>query len=418
MKLTFFAPGSRGDVQPYLALGHRLQQRGHAVRVVTSLDFADLIAEYGLDAHLVDIDVQRAIREQAASIEGGGLIASFRAMAELAKRASRQLAERGLEACEGSDAMIAGFGGLSLATGIAEATGVPLIRAYNVPLLPTSAFPGALFPRWPRWLPAGLSHTLTRHMLWQASRFASADARREILGVGPAPWSPPFEDPDRPVLYGVPDALVPRPVDWDDRVVNTGFWYADDPPGFAPSPELAAFLAAGPPPIYVGFGSMSSEAPAETTRIVLDAIARSGQRAVLHAGWADLGDLSLPDSVMRVGSVPHGWLFPRCSAVVHHGGAGTTAAGLRAGVPSVIVPFHGDQPFWASLVAARGLGPAPVPRRRLTAERLAHAITAALDPAIVARARSVGERLRAEDGTGVGANWIEALASGRKRLNG
>lgn len=415
MKLVFFAPGSRGDVQPYLALGHRLLQRGHTVRVVTSLDFADLIEEYGLEAHLVEIDVRRAIQQQAASIEGGGLLASFRAMAELGKRASRELAEKGLKACEGADALIAGFGGLSLATGISERTGVPLIRAYNVPLTPTASSPGALFPNWPSWLPRRLSHFLTRQLLWQASRFASADARRTVLGVGPDPWSPPFEDGGRPVLYGLSDAVLPRPEEWDGVAVNTGFWFADDPPGFEPSPALVDFLASGSAPIYVGFGSMSSEAPAETTRIVLEAIARSGQRAVLHTGWAGLGELSLPTDVHRVESVPHGWLFPRVRAVVHHGGAGTTAAGWRAGVPTVVVPFHGDQPFWASLVAARGLGPAPVPRRKLTAARLADAIVAALAPAIVERAREVGERLRAEDGAGVGADWIEALASGRSR---
>ncbi len=129
-------------------------------------------------------------------------------------------------------------------------------------------------------------------------------------------------------------------------------------------------MQAGPPPIYIGFGSMSSRKPEETAQLILRALAQTGQRAVLLSGWNGLQAEVLPENVFLVQSVPHDWLFARVNAVVHHGGAGTTAAGLRAGVPSIIIPFFADQPFWGERVAALGVGPKPIPRKKLTAEKL------------------------------------------------
>lgn len=157
--------------------------------------------------------------------------------------------------------------------------------------------------------------------------------------------------------------------------------------------------AAGPPPVYVGFGSMGSRNPEETADLILDALARAGQRGIIHAGWGGLRRVDLPDSVLMVDGVPFSWLFPRVAAVVHHGGAGTTSAGLRAGGPSVVVPFFGDQPFWGQRVADLGAGPAPIPRKKLTAERLAEAIRAAVtDEAMRQRAADLGAKIQAEDG--------------------
>jgi UDP:flavonoid glycosyltransferase YjiC (YdhE family) len=164
-------------------------------------------------------------------------------------------------------------------------------------------------------------------------------------------------------------------------------------------------------PVCIGFGSMSQRDPAATTRLVLDAVKRSGQRAILVAGWGGLGANDLPDTIFQIDSIPHAWLYPRCAAVVHHGGAGTTAAGLRAGVPSLIVPFHGDQFFWAKRVQEMGVGPAPVPRTRLTAERLANAIQAAVgDKKIAEAAEALGARIRGEDGVTRAVLAIERIA--------
>ena len=236
-------------------------------------------------------------------------------------------------------------------------------------------------------------------------------ARMELLGLPPAPWRGAFErgaSPREPVLYGFSPSVLPRPADWGARVHVTGYWFADEPDGWVPPQEVVRFLEEGPPPVYIGFGSMSVKEPEATMRLVLDAIAATGRRAIVHAGWAGLAATATPDDVLIVGSVPHAWLLPRVGAIVHHGGAGTTAAAIRAGVPSVVVPFHGDQPFWAGLTHTLGVGTKPIPRRRLTATRLAAAIEEAFTvDELRQRAAELGERVRREDGVGRAVALIE-----------
>jgi UDP:flavonoid glycosyltransferase YjiC (YdhE family) len=190
----------------------------------------------------------------------------------------------------------------------------------------------------------------------------------------------------------------------------TGYWFLDDPPDWQPPARLVEFLDAGRPPVYVGFGSMAHRNPRQTTQLVQKALERSGQRGVLVTGWGGLADAGLPRTadVFMLDSIPHAWLFPRMAAVVHHGGSGTTGAGLRAGVPSVLVPHAGDQSFWARRVADMGIGPRPIPRRHLTAERLAAAMTrAVMDEGMRARAAAVGQTIRAENGIGRAIEVIE-----------
>jgi sterol 3beta-glucosyltransferase len=250
-------------------------------------------------------------------------------------------------------------------------------------------------------------------MLWQTARAVDVQTRR-ALGLPRAPLFGPYRalsQANAPVLYGYSQHVLPRPADWDTNTHVTGYWFLDAPSDWAPPADLVAFLRAGPPPVYIGFGSMGSRNPEATTRLALDALARAGQRGVLASGWGGLSQADLPESVYMLKSAPHSWLFPHMAAVVHHGGAGTTAAGLRAGVPSAIVPFFGDQPFWGARVAALGVGPSPLPRKRLTAEGLAAAITqAACDDAMRARAAALGEKIRAEDGAARAAALITAFA--------
>ncbi len=181
-----------------------------------------------------------------------------------------------------------------------------------------------------------------------------------------------------------------------------------NPQNGSPRTRLKAFLEAGDPPVYVGFGSMAGRNPEKTARLVLEALGISGQRGLLFTGWGGMRAISVPDSVFVIDSAPHNWVFPRMAAVVHHGGAGTTAEGLRAGIPSVILPYMVDQPFWGKRVEALGVGPEPIPRKKLTAERLAQAIqTAVKQPAIKQRAASLGEAIRAEDGLSVAVSKVE-----------
>jgi sterol 3beta-glucosyltransferase len=211
-----------------------------------------------------------------------------------------------------------------------------------------------------------------------------------------------------PILYPYSPHLLPVPPDFPPHVHVTGSWFLEPTTAWEPPAALTTFLDAGPPPVYVGFGSMGGKGARRRTQIVLDALARAGQRGVLARGWGGLSMEAAPDTVFALDEAPHDWLFPRMAAVVHHGGAGTTAAGLRAGKPTVICPILGDQPFWGRLVAERGLGPQPIPQRKLSAARLAAAIRQAVEnPTIGQRAAVIGAQIRAEDGVGNGVALLE-----------
>ncbi|QKV80446.1 glycosyltransferase [Amycolatopsis sp. Hca4] len=185
------------------------------------------------------------------------------------------------------------------------------------------------------------------------------------------------------------------PATWD----VTGYWFLPEDPAWTPPAELVAFLDSGEAPVCIGFGSMASADPAATARTVTEAIRRAGVRAVLLTGWSGMSDIAASDDVLVIDQVPHSWLFPRCAAVVHHGGAGTTAAALRAGVPAVVVPHGVDQPFWAKRVAELGVGPRPLPRSRLSATSLAAALRTTLaDDGMRARAAHLAELISTEDG--------------------
>ena len=288
---------------------------------------------------------------------------------------------------------------------LAEKLRLPLVQAYYIPMTPTRAYASFMLPRLPAWLGGALnrpSYQLVRQVIWQSFRSADRLPRQQVLDLPPAPLAGPYRSASThgcPILYGYSPAVIPPPADWGADVHVTGYWFLDPTPDWSPLPALAAFLEAGPPPVYIGFGSMSSRNPQETADLVVGALARTPQRAIVLSGWSGLYMADLPDTVFMLESVPYDWLFPRVAAVVHHGGAGTTALGLWAGVPSIVIPFLGDQPYWGRRVAEPGVGPAPIPRKRLTAEGLAGAIQRAVSvEAMRQRAAELGARLRAEDG--------------------
>jgi UDP:flavonoid glycosyltransferase YjiC (YdhE family) len=238
-------------------------------------------------------------------------------------------------------------------------------------------------------------------------------ARRKVLDIPLAPFSGPYKSKATrglPILYGFSPSVIPVPSDWDDNIHVTGYWFVDEADDWTPPPALVDFLESGAPPVYIGFGSLSNRNPEETADLVIRALKLTNQRAILLSGWGGLHKTDLPESIFMINSIPHSWLFPRVAAVVHHGGASTTAAGLRAGVPSVIVPFYGDQPFWGRRIAELGVGQNPIPRAKLTSERLASAIQQAVtDKGMHERAAILGEKIRAEDGIARAAEVIQQL---------
>ena len=405
MRIAIIAPGSQGDVQPFLALGKGLIKAGNAVRLLTNQNYKNQVEAHGLEFWPIEVNIEDIIRSDIMreALESGKLLTSMARMGKELKKYGALLAERGLTVCRGVDMVMAGISGLFTGHSLAEKLEIPFLQAYNIPFTPTKTFPGVLLPKFPSWLGGyRFSHRLTQQIVWQAYRPTDKVVREQVLEMSKSPFFGPFNSEslrNGPIIYGISPSIISRPEDWPDNIHITGFWLLDPPDEWTPPSDLTKFLQDGPAPFYIGFGSMSSRKPEETTNLVLQALKKTNQRAIVFSGWGGLSKTNLPDSVLMVDSVPHSWLFQRVQAVIHHGGAGTTAAGLRAGVPSIIVPFHGDQPYWGRLIASLGVGPNPIPRKKLSAVRLAKAIEEVLiNREMSGCATNLGSEIRAENG--------------------
>lgn len=408
MRVLLSTYGTRGDVQPFVALAKALKECGHTVAVCTPTGFRDMVERHGVPyAHMDNavLELSEAVlraesrREQRRLFKGFGAI--IRAGLDDEWRAAQDLQP---------DVLVYHSKALG-SHHIAEKLGVREFLAMPLPLTKTRAFPVPMLPV--RSL-GGWGNALSYKLVTVGSALwagATNDFRTKALGLAPLSR---LADPMRrrdgsavPALYGFSEQVLPRPEDWPANAQVTGCWFLDEAEGWTPPTELQAFLDAGPAPIYVGFGSMGAAHAAQRTATVLKAVALSGERAVLATGWGGLEIPVTPPNVFTLDHAPHDWLFPRVKAVLHHGGAGTTMAGLRWGKPTVICPFFGDQPFWGRVVQRAGLGSAPLPQTKLNAERLTSAIRDVLHPDVVARVAGVGDRVRGERGTARAIELIE-----------
>ena len=415
MHIAIIALGSRGDVQPYIALGKGLKEAGHIVRLATTQEFEAPAKSHGLEFRSMHGNSQEGIesKEWRELSEKGNLIAIMRHLMKEYQRAVIEMLEDGLVACQEMNLLITGSMGLHIGIALAEKLRIPLLQAHLIPIRPARTFPSVLLPQTLPNLGGAFnlaSSRLILQMAWLGGRPVINQARKKVLGLPPASFAEPFHSSRSkgfPVLYGFSPSVIPAPADWgaDDHV--TGYWFLDSADDWMPPTALLDFLQAGSPPVYIGFGSMSSRKPEETTDLVIKTLKKTNQRGLLFSGWGGLHKENLPASMFMIDSTPHSWLFPRVAAVVHHGGAGTTAAGLRAGVPSIVVPFLIDQPFWGQRVYDLGVGPAPIPRRKLTVDRLAQAIQEAVtNTSMRQRAAELGSKIQAEDGI---ANAVEVI---------
>jgi len=293
------------------------------------------------------------------------------------------------------------------AASIAEKLRLPAFPCYLQHVHPSRYLASPAFPPWR----TGLSflepfynratYLLEDSVFWYLIKPVINRWRQDCLSLGPylknpftkRTWS------QGPFFYGFSRHVIPEPPDWGSSIHVTGYWFLKGSAAWTPPSDLIDFLESGPPPIYVGFGSMVNRNPEELTSIILRALARTAQRGILLTGWGGISNRDLPTEVFKIESVPHDWLFPRVSAVIHHGGAGTTAAGLRAGRPTLVVPFFGDQTFWGWRIYQLGVGPKPIPRRKLTVSALAAAIEQLVGNSRYAiRAEAVGAEIRGENG--------------------
>jgi len=414
MRITIISLGSRGDVQPFIALGVGLQNTGrHKVRFAAPDNFESLAREYSLNFSPLGVDTQKMLGTGGIDPDRN-LLLWFSEILRSMKPLTERIAENTWLACQDAEFIIFSMMGVG-AYHVAEKLGVPCIMAFPIPgFAPTRAYPdpNGLFPS----LPLGgdynrLTHIFSMHLFQIFTGPFINRWRKDKLHLPAIPFGkfPYFQMGGRPQhLFGSYSPIIsPKPTDWEDNIHVCGYWFLDPSPNWQPSAQLITFLEAGAPPVYIGFGSMVNRTPQKTAQLAQKALEISGQRGILAAGWGGLDNDNLSDNILALDSVPHAWLFSRMAAVVHHGGAGTTAAGFRAGVPSILVPHLGDQPFWAKRVTELGVGPQPIPRRKLTSERLAAAITIAItDQNMRARATALGERIRAEDGV---AQTIEII---------
>lgn len=409
--ITILAIGSRGDVQPYCALGVGLQQQGHRVRIATHCNFQELVSEQGLEFAPIAGNFQELFKSE----EGQKMLEGQRNKLVSDELLQTQLAD-GWQACQGTDVIIYTFFTF-WGCHIAEKLAVPCFMATYIPLSPTCAFPILKWQKASRNPFSGIcnyaSYLILDFLVWQLHRDKINRFRKDILGLPPLSIGGPgfrIKRPKNlqslPVLYGFSPSVIPKPIDWPEWLHVTGYWFLDKAASYQPPKELLDFINDGPPPIYIGFGSMTPRNPDLLKEVLLEALERAEQRGILLSGWAGIGNVKQPN-VFVIDSIPHDWLFPRMAAVVHHGGASTTAAGLRAGVPSVIVPFLGDQPFWGQRVADLGVGPTPIPFKHLSAQVLASAIQIAVsDRTMKDRAIEIGQRIRRENGI---VNAVEAF---------
>lgn len=404
MHITILALGSRGDVQPYAVLGNGLRAAGHQVRFVTFESFAPIVAKNDLDFHPIHGDAQALVASGGADMLG--LARSFGSLAE---GYARDLSAPEL----GSTDLIinqlpAGLYGYDLA----EKYGIPMLLAAVIPLARTEAFPLMGFPKLSIPGYNKITYRIGEQMAWQMFRKVINRWRKQVLKLPALPlkgYFDKFGTSQIPILNGFSEYVVPRPADWGEHIHITGYWFPEHK-DWQPPDDLVSFIEAGSPPVFIGFGSMPIKNPERTLNIILEALKQSGQRGILHTGWGELGNQSLPEHVFKIDYAPYDWLFPRMAMVIHHGGSGTTAFGLRFGIPSCVVSFVFDQHFWGERIADLGVGRRPIRYKELTVERLREAIRFGVgEPQIRENAIALGQTIQRTNGIENAINVIEKI---------
>jgi sterol 3beta-glucosyltransferase len=421
MHVYVIGMGTRGDIQPYIALGLGLQKAGHRVTLCTSENFRASVAERGLTCTCIYDDILENMRSDAGravlddSTSAWQKLAAYR---ELFKRSgpqqTRMLEEGWRAAEEARPDLILYHPKVYSAPHFAEKLGIPAMIAALVPgTVPTRAFPAGIFPPWRLggWYNRWTARLMAKLVAMGFGKYVEAWRHANGLPALRRGFDLTRTSDGRPipVMHGFSRHVVPSPTDWPAHARMTGYWFLDRPATWQPPASLVSFLDAGDPPVYVGFGSMAGSKVAHVSRVIVDALQKAKVRGILATGWGGLTASDLPDTIHMVDDVPHDWLFSRVAAVVHHGGAGTTAAGLRAGRPTLVCPFIVDQPFWGRRVHDLGAGPAPIPRKALRTDNVAQTLRALVDNEAFRRnAGAIGENLRQEDSMTHTLAFIEA----------
>jgi len=406
--------GSRGDVQPFCAIARSLIQKGHSVTLAASFNFADFVAQQNIPFAPIAGDYKQLL----SSSTGLELLEGSTSAKLIDDDLLWQQLSDAWKACQGCELLV--FSPLALwGYHIAEALGVPAVLASSVPAAATREFPFLQFTErtdsWAKGTLNRLSYRLLGLLIWRRSEKVINRFRQAVLNLPKLPWLgasyrrdvPPLLSP-LPVIHCYSGRAIAPPSDWPATVHQAGYCFLDTATKFTPDPALQSFLEESPKPLYIGFGSMISRNPQKLVQIILEALEKSGQRAVLCSGWGDIQKSDLPPSIYVSEDVPHDWLFPKVAAAIHHGGAGTTAATLKAGIPSIVIPFFADQPIWGKLLEQLGVSPATHLQSELDSDQLFSSIqTLAADRRFQERAKRIQMQIKSERGAEKAASIIE-----------
>lgn len=408
MKVVVAGYGSTGDTLPLVALAAGLDGAGHEVVLVADQGARAAADQLGLTFSELAGSARTVLAEGShgwrETVRSGRT--SPRLLAGLARFNTREWIATIHEAAQDADVIVASPLGGYAAASVAQDLGVPLVVAQLQPTLATRDYPppASGLTRTPRWLNRPLANVIVRvadATFIRGVNLAHRQLGRPSLAIA---WA------DIPLLMAWSPTLLPAACDWShpDFAV-TGAWHLPAMPGWQPPASLVGFLDAGDPPVYVGFGSMSGFGRAESLRDrIMDGL--SGHRVLLASGWAGLAEGALPDNVHPVGHIPHDWLFPQCSVIVHHCGAGTTHQAARSGVPSIPVPFTADQPFWAARLHNLGIAAPPLDPRKLTRDDVGKALAQAKSGQVRRRALAVAQQIAVEpDGVTTAIERLQQL---------
>ncbi|CAH9080524.1 unnamed protein product, partial [Cuscuta epithymum] len=393
LQIVMLIVGTRGDVQPFVAIGKKLQEHGHRVRLATHSNFREFVLDSGLEFYPLGGDPKVLA---AYMVKNKGFLPSRPSEIHIQRKEIKEIIFSLLPACTYPDpesnepfkvdAIIANPPAYGHSH-VAMALKVPLHIFFTMPWTPTSYFPHPL-SRVRRQVGYKISYPIVDSLIWIGIWDVLRDWRKKTLKMRRFTYlTNNFNAPEIPHGYIWSPHLVSKPKDWGSKIDVVGFSFLDLASAYVPPESLLKWLEDGQKPIYIGFGSLPVQEPEKMTNIIVRALEITGQRGIINKGWGGLGNLKEPkDYVYLLDDCPHDWLFLQCAAVVHHGGAGTTAAGLRAACPTTVVPFFGDQRFWGDRIHARGVGPATIPIDEFSLEKLVAAINFMLDPKVKERA--------------------------------
>jgi sterol 3beta-glucosyltransferase len=408
MKITILTYGSRGDVQPFLPLSLALMSRRHSVRLAAPSRFRDLVAGNGIQ--FVPLAGEPEDLSRRFNDAGNNFVKVISAMMDYATDIAADVLKQTEASCKDVDLIIHTFLHTVGAHTYACERNIPDIHIQTFPMFtPTGDYPNVTLPDLKIPFLNRLTHTMSTKLTWWGSRLGFEQVRRRA-GLPKRKLYWPFDEnparPRTPILCAWSPSVIPVSSGWPQHVAVTGWYFFDANDKYSPSADLEMFLESGKPPICISFGSMVNRNAEKVDRIVRESLAQTGNRGIILFGWSQVSHRS-DENIIYLDAVPHDWLLPHCKMLIHHGGAGTTSAGLQAGIPNIVIPFTVDQPFWGRRVHAIGAGPAPIPVKNLSTGKLTQAIRAAETDAYRERAAEIGRKIRSEDGVGAAVRWIE-----------